>query len=63
MLTAHSECAGYNAAVGETASVRQRQIDDLKTTARQLAVAAPELTVDAYYIELDTGEVLPIESS
>ncbi len=62
VLTAHSECGGYEAAVGGGAErVRSRQIDDLKTTAHRLAEDAPSLEVEAYYLDLETGSVEPIK--
>ncbi len=58
VLTAHSECGGYIAAVGgEAERVKRRQIDDLRTTARRLAESAPALLVHAYYLDLETGSV------
>lgn len=58
VLTAHSKCGGYQDAVeGEEAAVRARQIDDLATTAHRLREALPQTPVDAYYLDLATGDV------
>ena len=63
VLTAHSECGGYIAAVGGDAErVRERQMDDVRTTAHRISEAAPALLVDAYYLDLETGSVETIDS-
>ena len=61
VLTAHSECGGYIAAVGGAAErVRERQIDDVQTTADRIRAAAPSLVVATYYLDLASGEVEPL---
>jgi carbonic anhydrase len=61
VLTAHSSCGGYHDAVeGEEDAVRARQIEDLVKTAQQLRSAVPEVSVSAFYLDLDSGEVTAI---
>lgn len=63
VLTAHSACGGYLDAVeGEESAIRERQEDDLVTTAHRLRVAIPNATVECFYLDLDDMAISRVEA-
>jgi carbonic anhydrase len=58
VLTAHSECGGYEYAFSRSdEEIRSQQIQDLAHLAERLLAADVDLDVHAYYLDLRSGSV------